>query len=148
MSGTISCGKLITSEISSTSTLQIGSFTWPSESPASGTVLKTNGTGGLTFESINVRTALQTTDTSYTININDDIVAITGTLETTLTLPDPSTKAVGDLIYIVKEISGTSTITILPFGTELISGDSSAVLSSSYGSVKIYTNGINWFALY
>lgn len=149
MSGTISCGKLITSEISSsTSTLQIGSFTWPAETPASGTVLKTDGTGSLTFESINVRYALGTSDTSYTVTTNDDIVAITGSLETTINLPDPSTKAIGDLIYIVKEVSGTSIITILPFGTELISGGSSATLSSSYGSVKIYTNGVNWFALY
>ena len=148
MTGTISFGKLVTSSISSNTTLQIGSFTWPTEPPATGTVLKTSGTGSLTFESVNVRSALGTTDTSYTVLINDDIIAITGTLDTTINLPDPSTKAIGDIIYVVKEVAGNSKITILPFGTELISGGSSSELSSSYGSVKIYTNGINWFALY
>ena len=48
----------------------------------------------------------------------------------------------------VKEVAGSSVITIVPFGTELISGNTTATLTSSYGSMKIYTNGTNWFALY
>lgn len=148
MSGTISCGSLVTSSISTTSTLTIGIFEWPTALPSSGAVLKTSGTGSLTFEPSNVRAELLTTDTAYSIGETDDIVAITGTLATTLTLPDPTLKTVADLIYVVKEVSGLSIITIVPFGTELISGNSSATLTSSYGSVKLYTNGINWFALY
>jgi len=149
MSGTISCGKIITDEIeSSTSSLKVGSFVWPSEAPAPGTVLKTDSLGNLTFESINVRSEVGELETSYDVSISSDIVAITGTLDTTLNLPDPTTKTVGDIIHVVKEVSGTSIITILPFGTELVSGNPSVELSSSYGSVKIYTNGINWFALF
>lgn len=148
MSGTISCGKIVTTEISSTSNLQIGLFSWPSATPSPGTVLKTDGSGNLTFESVNVRSVIDSLATTYTITITDDIVAITGTLATTITLPDPTTKNVGDLIYIVKEVAGASIITIIPFGTELISGNSSATLTSSFGSVKIYTNGTNWFALF
>lgn len=148
MSGLISCGSLVTSSISTTSTLTIGNFEWPTVLPSNGSVLKTNGAGGLTFEPANVRQELLTTDTSYTITATDDIVAVTGTLATTLTLPDPTLKTVGDLIYIVKEVSGLSIITIVPFGTELISGNASATLTASYGSVKLYTNSVNWFALY
>lgn len=148
MSGTISCGNVVTSSISTTSTLTIGNFQWPTTLPSVGSVLKTNGVGGLTFEPSNVRTEILNTDTAYTISATDDIVSITGTLATTLTLPDPSLKTVGDLIYIVKEVAGSSVITIVPFGTELISGNTTATLTSSYGSMKIYTNGTNWFALY
>lgn len=149
MSGTISCGSLVTSSISTTSTLMIGNFEWPTALPTNdGSVLKTSSTGSLTFEPSNVRTEILATDTAYSIGETDDIVAITGTLATTLTLPDPTLKTVGDLIYVVKEVAGLSIITIVPFGTELISGNSSTTLTSSYGSVKIYTNGTNWFALY
>lgn len=148
MSGKISCGTIVTDSISSSSTLQIGNFSWPTSTPESGTVLKTSGNGTLSFEPSNVRTAVDSLATTYSITSTDDIVAITGTLDTTLTLPDPTLKTVGDLIYIVKEVSGASVITVVPFGTELISGNSSATLSASYGSFKLYTNGVNYFALY
>lgn len=108
----ITCNEIITSKVSSSnSTLQIGSFVWPSTTPASGSVLKTDGAGNLTFEEINIRSVVDPVATTYTIGTSEDIVAITGTLDTTLTLPDPSTKTVGDLIYIVKEVDGFSVIT-------------------------------------
>jgi hypothetical protein len=149
MAGTISCGSIVTNNISGgEATLQIGTFTWPSTTPSTGTVLKTDGSGNLSFESANVRSEIDPTATTYAARISDDIVAVTGTLATTITLPDPSLKPVGDLVYVVKEVAGTSIVTIVPFGTELISGNTSSTLSASYGSVKIYTNGINWFALF
>lgn len=151
MSGKISCGRVITASISPASTsttLQIGNFNWPSSAPSSGTVLKTAGDGSLTFEPSNVRAVVSATSTTYDIQPTDDIVAITGTQETTLKLPDPALKTVGDLIYVVKEVSGTSTVTVVPFGTELISGKSSATLRASFGSFKLYTNGVNYFALF
>ena len=145
----ITCTEIITSKVSSSnSTLQIGSFAWPSTTPAPGSVLKTDGAGNLTFEESNIRTVVDPAATTFTIGSSDDIVAITGTLDTTLTLPDPSTKTVGDLIYVVKEVDGPSVITVVPSGTELISGGASTTLSDPYGSFKIYTNGTNWFALF
>lgn len=145
----ISCNEIVTSKVSSTSSnLQIGSFSWPSTAPTAGSVLKTDGAGNLTFETSNNRSAIGTAATAYTIISTDDIVAITGTLDTTITLPDPSTKVVGDMIYIVKEVAGSSVITVVPFGSELISGSSSVTISDPYGSFKIYTNGTNWFALF
>lgn len=149
MSGKISCGKVVTGSIlPSSTTLKIGNFDWPSTAPATGTVLKTAGDGSLTFEPTNVRAVVGAAATSYDILPSDDIVAITGTLDTTLKLPDPTLKTVGDLIYVVKEVSGTSTVTVVPFGTELISGKTSATLKASFGSFKLYTNGVNYFALF
>ena len=110
--------------------------------------MKTDGEGNLQFQETNTRTVVDQLSTSHTIDIDSDIIAITGTLDTTLTLPDPSTKTIGDMIYIVKEVDGTSVITILPFASELISGSTSATLSDAYGTVKIYTNGTAWFALF
>ena len=144
----IICDEIVTSKVSSTSSLKIGLFTWPSVTPTAGSVLKTDGEGNLQFQETNTRTVVDQLSTSHTIDIDSDIIAITGTLDTTLTLPDPSTKTIGDMIYIVKEVDGTSVITILPFASELISGATSAILSDAYGTVKIYTNGTAWFALF
>lgn len=145
----ISCPTLVTSRVTSAaSNIQIGAFTWPSAAPVAGSVLKTDGLGNLSFEVPNVRSAVDPASAAYTILATDDIVAVTGTLDTTLTLPDPSLKVTGDMISVVKEVGGTSTVTVQPFGTELVSGGSTAVLSQPYGSLKIYTNGANWFVLY
>lgn len=145
----ITCSAIVTSRVTSaTSSIQIGSFTWPSAAPVPGSVLKTDGLGNLTFEASNVRSTVDPASTTYAIAPSDDIVAVTGTLDTTLTLPDPVFKATGDIIRIVKEVGGPSTVTAVPFGSELVSGGSSAVLSQAYGSFKLYTNGTDWFALY
>jgi len=134
-------------ELSSASgSIKIGSFTWPDlDNVPEGSVLKTDSTGELVFEPSVVRVTV--VGTTYTILPGDDIIAITQQQDTTLTLPDPTTKNTGEIIYIVKEVSGTDTITILPNGTELLSGETSATLSFSFGTLKIYTNGVNWFVL-
>ena len=131
---------------STSGNIHIGAFKWPdSKNVVEGSVLKLDSSGDLKFEPAIIRIAV--TGTAYTINPDEDIVAITQQQDTTLTLPDPTTKNVGDIIYIVKEISGTNVITILPSGNELISGETSTTLSFSYGTLRIYTNGNNWFAL-
>ena len=150
-SGKISCGSIITNSITSDATLSIGTFNWPTSLPATGAVLKTDNSGNLTFEQLNVRVAIPAIDNSYQAAASNDIIAITGTLATTITLPLVSEKQVGDLIYISKEVVGNSVITIIPNPldtTVFISGNTSATLSASYGSFKIYTNGVNWFALF
>lgn len=149
MSGKVSCGKVVAGRILPLSkNLQIGNLIWPTESPKCGTVMKTADDGSLVFEPSNVRAVVDPKQTYYGIRPNDDIVAITGSLDTTLKLPDPKTKTVGDLIYIVKEVPGTSTVTVVPYDTELISGKTSAKMFASYGSFKLYTNGTNYFALF
>lgn len=143
----ISCPTLVTSRVTSAaSSIQIGGFTWPSSAPVAGSVLKTDGVGNLSFEPSNSRSTVDAA--SYTILSSDDIVAVTGTVDTTLTLPDPTSKTTGDMIRIVKEVGGSSVVTVVPHGTELVSGGSSAVLSQPYDSMKVYTNGTDWFALH
>ena len=146
----ISCPTLVTSRVTSAaaSNIQIGGFKWPSEAPLPGSVLKTDGFGNLSFEAPTVRSVVDANSAAYNILPSDDIVAVTGTLDTTLSLPDPASKVTGDMLFIMKEVAASSIITIVPFGDELVSGGSSAVLSEPFGSVKVYTNGINWFALY
>ncbi|CAM9096197.1 unnamed protein product [Ectocarpus sp. 12 AP-2014] len=51
------------------------------------------------------------------------------------------------MILVVKEVGGSSTVTVVPFGEELVSGHESAALSQPYGAFKVYTNGTNWFVL-
>lgn len=126
----ISCDAIVTSRVTSaTSSIQIGLFTWPSAAPAPGSVLKTDGIGNLVFEPPNVHSTVDPESSAYTISSSDDIVAVTGSLDTTLTLPDPASKVTGDMILVVKEGGGSNTVTVVPFGTELVSGTSSAVLS-------------------
>lgn len=122
-------------------------FTWPSVSTATdGSVSKTDGVRGLVFEPAIVRVPV--TSASYSVSSGEDVVATTVAQATTLTLPQVSEKNVGDIISIVKEVPGTDEVTIVPFGSELILGQTSVVLSFSYGTMKIYTNGTNWFALF
>jgi len=132
---------------SSTGNIQMGGYTFPSSSaPVENAILKSDANGNLSFASSNTRTEVSTL--TYNILADDDIVSITVAQDTTLTLPDPSTKTVGDIIYIVKEIAGTNVITINPNGSELISGQSTYTFSTEYGATRIYTNGTNWFLLF
>jgi len=155
MSGKVTMGSINVTNIASTSSLtitsstgniQMGPYTFPSSAPTDNTVLVTDGSGNLSFSSTNSRIDVSTA--TYTILSDDDIVAITVEQDTTLTLPDPSTKTVGDILYIVKEVAGTNVITINPNGSELISGQLTYTFSAEYGATKIYTNGVNWFLLF
>jgi hypothetical protein len=155
MSGTVYMGAINVTKIesesslsitSSTGNIQLGGYTFPSAPPTENTVLVTDGTGNLSFAPANTRTSV--TSPAYTIPPEDDIVAITVAQPTSLTLPDPSTKTVGDIIYIVKEVAGTDVITVNPSASELISGQAAYTFSAAYGATKIYTNGTNWFLLF
>jgi len=147
MSGTITCDSVTTSSISSSSDIQIGSYIWPSTAPTSGQLMVTDGSGNLTFTYKNSRVAIGSLVTTHATDVSSGIVSVTGTLATTVTLPDPTLKIVGDVIHIVKEVSGASVVTISPFSTELISGSTSDTISASYGTVKVYTNGTDWFKI-
>ena len=154
MSGTVYMGAINVTSIasessltitSSTGNIQLGQYTFPSLTPTENTILVTDGSGNLSFTSVNVRTAVSTS--TYSISSEDDIVAITVAQNTTLTLPSPSSRVVGEIIYIVKEVPGTTSVTLNPSNNELISGQASYTFSSEYGTLKVYTNGTNWFVL-
>lgn len=155
VSGSVSIGAVTSASItsdsalsikSSTGQIKVGGYTFPTNTPSANTVLVSDGSGNLSFQSTNQRADVTTA--TYTILPEDDIIAITVEQNTVLTLPPPSSRTVGDIIYVVKEVGGTSTVTINPNGTELISGNTSYVFSSAYGANKVYTNGTNWFLLF
>ena len=155
MSGTVYMGSINVTSIasesslsitSSTGNIQLGGYTFPSEIPTENTFLVTDGSGNLSFSATNKRAGVTTA--TYAISPDDDIVAITVEQDTVVTLPDPSTRTVGDILYIVKEVGGTNTVTINPNSTELISGQTNYTFAVAYGATKIYTNGTNWFLLF
>lgn len=144
MSGTVNIGSITVTSIS-TGNISVGPYTFPSTQPVKGSVLVTDGTGNLSFTPSNTRVEVGTA--AHTVAASEDIVAITAAQETALTLPDPATKVVGNILYVVKEVGGTHAVTIAPSGAELISGQTSHVLSAEYGATKLYTNGTDWFIL-
>lgn len=155
MSGTVSIGAITCTSIASNSTLtitsssggiQLGSYVFPTGNPTDGDVLVTDGSGNLSFAAANQRSEVSTA--TYSILPGDDIVAITAQIDVVVTLPTPSSKTVGDIVYIVKEVDGLNSVTVNPNGTELISGQANYSFSQSYGATKLYTNGTNWFVLF
>lgn len=131
---------------SSTTDVRIGNYTFPAALPSQDSVLVSSETGVLSFVPVNVRA--EVASATYTISANDSVVAVTVAQGMTLlTLPDPSTKVVGDIIHVRKEVAGTDTVTILPNVAESISGQASYSITSEYGSVSLYTNGTAWFIL-
>jgi len=143
--GSISCSNVTTTVINpSGSKIKIGPLTWPSSSSTPGDLV-TDGVGNVAISPVFPRVVIDPTETTYSISPVEEIVAIVGTNATTLTLPDPSTKDVGYILYIVKETDSTNVITIVPFGTELIIGETSVEISNGYSSIALYTDGTNWF---
>jgi hypothetical protein len=77
------------------------------------------------------------TDTDYMLLVNNSATA-------TITLPAAS--GVTRREYVIKKIStDTSTVVIDPNGAELIDGAATYTIGSSYVSVKIKTDGTNWY---
>lgn len=63
-----------------------------------------------------------------------------------INLPDPSTNANKE--YIVKRVDGTANVvTINPNGSETIDGDSSVSVNTQWETVRLFSDGSNWFIL-
>ncbi len=107
-----------------------------------GVALNANGTP----KGLIVRTAVSG---NYTILASDYLIAYTSTASSyTATLPAASSGNAGQL-WIIKDESGgaaTHPITIATSGGN-IDGVSSKVISTNYGSMRIYSNGTNYFTL-
>ena len=83
---------------------------------------------------------------SYTAQSTDTIIGCT-TSGITITLP--TTIPPSGFIYIIEDESGTasagSPITISRSGAQTINGATSTTIITAYGTVRLYSNGTNWF---
>lgn len=85
---------------------------------------------------------------SYSVQLSDYLIGVTSTAAPRLiTLPTAASATTGR-IYVVKDESGgagTNNITVDVSGGGLIDGVATQVININYGSLQLYTNGINWF---
>jgi len=130
-------------------------YTWPASQASSYGQVLTNKSGTLSWSNTDAGPVVLTTSLSssanyssgtYTVQSTDYIIGcdIDGI---TVSLPSCSSVGAGKT-YIIKDQAGSassSNITISPSGTQKIDGQSSRTLTVSYGSVRIYTDGSNWY---
>jgi len=84
----------------------------------------------------------------YTIALDDYIIGVDDTtLTRTLTLPSARYAGLGRS-YILKDISGSAastTIAVTPQTDELINGDTGSSINTNFGTLKLFSDGSNWF---
>lgn len=102
---------------------------------------------GVSLNAKLVRTAVS--DVDYAALGSDSLIAYTAiSAARVVSLPAAATAGNG-ASYTIKDESGSAgmvnTITIDPNGSETIDGAADAVINTAYGSVRIYSNGTNWF---
>jgi hypothetical protein len=107
-------------------------------------ITTSGGTNDLQSGLIIKRTA---TATSMTADIHDYLIGVTNTASPRIvTLPSAAT--ISGKEYVVKDESGnagTNNITVATAGAETIDGAATATIATNYGSVKVYSDGTNWF---
>lgn len=89
-------------------------------------------------------------DPTYNILLEDYFIGVTDTIiSRTVKLTNPNLAGIGKL-YVISDLSGSAlstTISITPFSTELINGDTSTAINTNYGTIRLTTNGTNWFII-
>lgn len=87
---------------------------------------------------------------NYTLAYDDYYIGVTSLATApTITLPKPSIAGIGKSFVIKDETggAGSTTITISQFATDLIDGAATKTITTNYGSVKVLTNGKDWFII-
>jgi len=89
------------------------------------------------------------TAVSYTVNERDKIIAVTDTAAPrTITFPTTMITKMANTKWTVKDESGgaaANNITIATQGAETIDGAASIAISTNYGKVELYSDGVNLF---
>lgn len=92
--------------------------------------------------------ARKATSAVYSAAAIDYLLGVTSLVSApTIGLPRPKLVGVGKLYVVKDEVggAGTTTITVVSQGEELIDGASSSTITSNYGAKAFYTDGANWF---
>lgn len=93
------------------------------------------------------RSTLIVNSTPWNLTASDNIIFVSSAAAITLNLPDATTVLNGKEYYI-KDYSGnanTFNITVTPNGAQKIDGAATNVISTAYGSIRIFTDTANWF---
>lgn len=141
-------GKLTVKDIEILDTLDVkGSLTFGDAAADTLTV-----TGTSTFNAgvtINAGLVIKhvSKDNDYTASTDDVIIGV-DTSGGAVTITLPSAGAVAGKVYVIHDEggdAGTNAITIATEGSETIDGNSSATINSNYGTLRIYSDGTNFF---
>lgn len=87
---------------------------------------------------------------TYDVAEFDYILHVTYTATGTVAITIPTALLVEGRMFRIKDGSGgasTNNITVDCEGSETIDGSATHILSSNYGSIAMYCDGINWFVL-
>jgi hypothetical protein len=118
----------------------------PDGDGATGQVFVTDGAGVLSWEGRLDMMRVAASSSTYSASSDDQYIgstySVTGTQ--TITLPTPTA---GKVLIIKDEDgnAGTNPITIDNNSTENIDGSTSVSISTNYGSLRLYSDGTDWF---
>jgi hypothetical protein len=85
-------------------------------------------------------------DSSTTLSADADILGLALSAPRTITLPDLNIIEIGKIFTIKDETGscGNFTATIASSGSQTIDGTTSKAITTSYGSIKVYSTGSRW----
>lgn len=84
----------------------------------------------------------------YSAAMNDYIIGVTRlSLAPKIGLPRPKIAGFGKTFIVKDEVGGATTtaITVVSQGEETIDGGANKTIAANYGSLRLYTDGANWF---
>lgn len=119
----------------------------PNATGNEGNVLKTDGSGTMTWVNSNIASRTIVSTSSYIIKSTDVSIAVTYTPTGTVTLTLPSASTLAEF-SITDEggNAGTNNITINRSGSDTIMGETSLIINGDYNSINLYSDGgTGWF---
>jgi hypothetical protein len=85
---------------------------------------------------------------TYSLLVTDGILHVLYTTTGAVTITLPTAQAVANRRIVIKDAAGnavTNNITVQTGGSELIDGAATAVISTNYAAISLYSDGTNWF---
>ena len=127
------------------------SYTLPTTTPTTNGQILTATTAGVMSWSRANSLSHTSLGANYTMTVTDAIVGANA-VGITITLSSAAAVSAGTILVIKDETGiasgatpGTTDITISATGVETIDGVATQAISTAYGSVRLYSDGTNWF---